>query len=140
MLRAIQRNVAFFGGLALTSWLCALAAPSMISPRGAIGPTILQSQSPFTAMIMVSACVLAAAVVAGIVGRITNTAIGVFVLGFGVFVLAGRTATIGELAFGSAGESARGSLSIVALECMLWALLALLAVWIIFLIAGPFRD
>lgn len=140
MIKAIQRNLAFFGGLAACGWLCAFAASSMISPRGAIGPTMLQAQSPMPAVVMVVGCVIASAVIAGLVGRVTNAAVGVFVLGAGVFVLAGRTVTISELAFGESSGSARVALGSLALETLLLAVVSLVAVMIVFAIAGPLKD
>ena len=54
------------------------------------GPLMLQSQSPALAILAVLVCMFFAAAIAGIVGRMVNSAVGVFVLGAGVFVLGSR--------------------------------------------------
>ena len=115
MKRAILRNLVFFGGLLATGYVCSLATTALTSGRGAHGPTIFHAQQPAWALVVVMACLAAAALVAGFVGRVTNAAIGMFVLGFGVFVLAGRTETVSEIAF-SGGGSARVALGMLALE------------------------
>ena len=140
MMMAIQRNLVFFGGLAVCGWLCTAAATSMLSPQGAIGPSMLRAQSPALAMGMIIGCVIAAAIMAGLVGRMANAAVGTFVLGAGVFALAGRTATIRELAFAESSGSARGPLGMLAVETLIWSAIVLASVMIVWLIAGPLKD
>jgi hypothetical protein len=81
-----------------------------------------------------------AAAIAGIVGRMVNSAVGVFVLGAGVFVLGSRMSGAVEVFMGSAGEPARTIAVILAAESALWALFTLGGVVVIFAIGGRLRD
>jgi hypothetical protein len=92
---------------------------------------------------------LVAAVVAGIAGRFSNAAVGMFVLGIGLYVLDGRLSTIAEPAFGVTGigvgagdpQVGGGALLVRAgIESLLLAIVCLAAVLIVFRVAGPLAD
>ena len=140
MKRAIVRNVALFGGLALSGALCVAALPYLNSPRGAAGPTILMADSPVAALVAVMLCLTLAALLCGIVARLTNSAVGMFVLGAGIFVLAGRMATVKEVAFFTDRGSESGTITVLALETLFWAILALVLTSIVFRLGGLLSD
>ena len=79
-------------------------------------------------------CVAAATGVAAVVGRLVNAAVGLFVLGAGLWALRWRSGTAQDLAFDS------GSLAMVALETALWGGVVLSATMVVFRIAGPLQD
>ena len=140
MSHALVRNVSIFAGVILCGGVCVLAAGYLTSPRGAAGPTVVQSHSLPSAILAVVICVGIATLIAGVVGRLSNAAVGMFVLGTGLFVLASRLTTVVELAFGNATVSSRTIMLLLALEALLWASLCLISTLVIFRISGPFRD
>jgi hypothetical protein len=140
MNHALVRNVAIFSGLVLCSTACLAALPFLISRRGAMGPLMFQAQSPFVAILVVLVCMFFAAAIAGIVARMVNSAVGVFVLGAGVFVLASRMAGTLPVILTSSNQSVRSLAMLLASETLAWALIALAAVVVIFAIGGKLRD
>lgn len=137
MSSAFTRNVALFGGMILAGLACVQAAPMLASIRGDRGPTLLSAERPITAVIAVIACLLIATVIAIVVGRVVNTAVGLFVLGAGVFALDGRLHGLRELAF---AHPQRAALFGMAVETALLALVALGLVVAVFKLSGGFRD
>ncbi|UCD75201.1 MAG: hypothetical protein JSV91_15630 [Phycisphaerales bacterium] len=115
-------------------FLCIPAAGYLTSPRGALGPTVLQAESVIGAAVAVVVCMGLATMVAALVGRFTNAVVGLFVLGGGLYALVHRTATVEELA------RSEQSLGLVVVETVLWALLVLAAVVVVFRLAGPLKD
>jgi hypothetical protein len=149
MVHVIQRNLALLVGMVLCGFICLKAAQFLDSPRGAAGPLVLASQSPMIALAVVVACVLVSALVAGLAGRYSNAAVGVFVLGVGLYVLDGRLSTIAEPAFGVTGigigvgdlQVGGGTVLVRAgIESLLLATVCLAAVLIVFRVAGPLAD
>jgi hypothetical protein len=129
-----RRYAAWVGGMVLCAALCLLAVPFLTSPTGTIGPTTLQAESPAAA---VAATMLAFAVAAGVacaVGRLVNAAVGLFVLGAGLWALRYRCATVVDVAF------AGGSLGLAAIETALWGFAVLGAAFAVFRWGGPLRD
>jgi hypothetical protein len=137
---AIVRNVALFSGLVLCGTACLAAAPFLVSHRGARGPLILSAQSPALAMVAVVICMFFASAIAGIVARMVNSAVGVFVLGAGVFVLASRMSGAVEVFMASSGQNARSVAFGWAVESLIWAVIALGGVITVFTIGGKLRD
>jgi hypothetical protein len=134
MIQALKRNAMILTGIVLCGAILVRARPAFITGRGSAGPAALQAESWLWALLALVICLALAAVVAVVVGRLTNAAVGLFVLGAGAFALASRLATVRELAFDG------GSLMLVALETALMALLALAASLAMFRFAGPLPD
>lgn len=134
MMQTIYRNGTILLGMIMTGLAAAVASGALISPRGAMGPTMLQAQSPAVAVIAIVVLLLISIGVAAGVSRLINAAVGIFVLGWGIAILAMRSATIEEIAFGG------GSLSMVAIETLVWALLILGATIAVFKLGGPLDD
>lgn len=137
MSMALTRNVALFGGMILAGMACVRAAPMFSSIRGDRGPTIFAAERPAAAALALLVCLLIATAVACAVGRVVNAAVGLFVLGAGVFTLDSRLAGLRELAFAHPEKSA---LYGMAIETMALALVALGLILIVFAITGGFRD
>jgi hypothetical protein len=129
-----RRYVVVFGGILVAAWICYQASRFAVSPRGAIGPTMFQAESPVVATLAMVICFALAAAVAAVVGRLVNTAVGLFVLGAGLWGLRLRLGTVEDLAF------ADGSMGLVAIETVFWALLILGAVIAMFEVSGPLPD
>ena len=134
MAEAIRRNSALVIGLALAGLIFAMASGTMTFHTGAAAASLIQAESPLMAGLAVIIALALALVIACVVGRMVNAVVGLFVLGGGLFVLAGRSGTIESLVFGG------GSLSLLALESLLWAGLVLLAAVVVFKVAGPLQD
>lgn len=134
MAEVLQKNIALVLGIVACALICVPAASWAMFHTGAPGPGVLQAETPIVAALMTILCLGAAAVVAGVVARFSNAATGLFALGAGVFVLARRMGTAEELIFGN------GSLTLIGVETLLWAVLVLMCVLIVFRIAGPLRD
>jgi hypothetical protein len=134
MVQVLKRNTVILMGILLCGLLCVRARPFLINPRGAMGPTVLQADSWIWAAFGLVLFLALAAIVAVAVGRMTNAAVGLFVLGAGVFALAGRLSTVRELAF------SEGSLGLVALETLLMTAVALAASVAMFRLVGPLSD
>ena len=125
-----RRYAVVFAGMVLAAALCSLGARFWLSPRGALGPTLFQAQAPVTATIAMVVVFAVATGVATVVGRLVNAAVGLFVLGAGLWALRLRLGTIQELAF------SEGSLGLVALETAFWGMLVLGATVVVFSFAG----
>ncbi len=129
-----KRYIVVWGGVVIAAAACVLVIPHTYSSRGIIGPTLLQAQSPIAATAALVAGLTAATIVGAVVGRLTNAVVGLFVIGFGLGMLALRFGSIRDLAF------AHGSLPLLALETVLWACAVLGSTLVVFRIAGPLGD
>ncbi len=135
MLQVVKHWAVLLLGMTATGLLCAAVAPFAISPRGSIGPTIFQAESPITATIAAIVGIGAAFVISVFVGRIINTAVGLFVLGWGIGVLAMRTGTIQEIML--IGDT---SLWLIAVETFFWAVCILGMTSLMFRWSGSLQD
>jgi hypothetical protein len=123
-----------FGGGVATAFICTAAVPFLVASTGTIGPTALQAQSPASALVAMLVVFGIAAVMAGFVGKYVNAAVGLFVLGAGLWALRLRSATAVDMIF------AEGSVTLVAVETALWGFMVLGATWLVFRIGGPLSD
>ncbi len=129
-----RRYGVVFGGAVAAAFVCSAAVPFLVASTGTIGPTALQAQSPMTALAAMIILFLLAAGLSGLVGRYVNAAVGMFVLGAGLWALRLKSATAVDLAF------AEGSLVLVAVETAMWGVLVLGGTAIVFRIAGRLTD
>ncbi|MCI0365729.1 MAG: hypothetical protein L0219_17860 [Phycisphaerales bacterium] len=127
MVEAIKRNAVILLGLILAGAACVMASGYLASPRGALGPTVMGAQSPVSAGLAILLCFTGATIVACLVARMINPLVGLFVLGAGLFALAGRAETVAELAFSGSPPGGRTRLALLAIETMMWAGLVLAA-------------
>jgi hypothetical protein len=129
-----RRYAVVFFGMLVAAGICYQAARFAVSPRGTIGPTMFQAQSPVSATFTMVLIFGVATALAAYVGRLVNTAVGLFVLGAGLWALRLRLGTIEDLAF------ANGSLGLVMVETVFWSLLVLGATLAVFKFGGPLSD
>lgn len=135
MLEAVRHYAILLVGLTLTGLICAASLPFAHSPRGGVGPTIFQAESPVMAALATAVAMALAFIVSVIVGKLINSAVGLFVMGWGIAVFAMRTETVQEFAL--AGDS---SLVLIMLETLLWAGILLGMTLLMFRFAGDFKD
>ncbi len=133
MVEAIRRNAIILAGMALAALACVLAAPALMSSRGSIVPAALLAERPLLALLSVTGALFVAALIAAAVGRMTNAAVGTFVLGSGLFVLAGRTHTVFEAA-------RLEGLAKAPIELLLWTAIGAGALLMLFHLSGWFKD
>jgi hypothetical protein len=137
MLPTMFRNAVLVLGVIAAGFIGARVAPFLITPRGAAGPSILQSESVVAAAGAILIGFLLMIVIAGIVARLVNAAVGLFIAGAGMFVLDGRLDTMKTLALGSGGLSPNMVLGLLAVEALLLAVLVLGGTLAVFRIGGP---
>ncbi len=130
-----KRFLVILGGLAVAGAVCLPAIPYTYSPKGVVGPTILQAQSPMGAGIALIVGLTVASIVGAVVGRLTNAIVGLFIVGVGLGVVALRFGSIQDVAFAD-----DGSLHLLALETVLWAVAVLGSTLLVFKLAGPLPD
>ncbi|MDP7005412.1 MAG: hypothetical protein QF718_04300 [Phycisphaerales bacterium] len=122
----IAMAIVGFTGVWLASWL--------FSPRGSLGPTILQSISPIKACFAVLITVGIASVIGGFIARISTTISGMFVLGFSLFAMAMKLEGVEELIYSG------GSFYILIIEALFLSIVVLIGTLIVFAIGGPLKD
>jgi hypothetical protein len=129
-----RRYAVVFAGMLVAAGICYQISRFAASPRGTIGPTAFQAESPVMATIGIVVLFALATAVAAHVGKLVNAAVGLFILGAGLWALRLRLGTVEDLAF------ADGSLGLVAAETAFWGLLVMGATLAVFRIAGPLSD
>lgn len=121
-------------GIVLVLLLMVPVIPFLASPRGVVGPSMVDAVHPGSAAAAMLAGVAACTVVGAVVGRLINAAVGLFVVGCGLAVVSMRSGTVMDIAFGG------GSLRPVALETLAWgAAVAVISV-VVFRVSGPLPD
>jgi hypothetical protein len=134
-LHGVWRHLAIWGGVAAAALAFQPALAWLTSSGGPPAPGILHVSALPGAAFVVAGCFLAAALIAAVVGRLTNAAVGLFVLGCGLSYLAMRAGTVRELAF-----MAGASLTLHAIETMGWSILLALGSGLVFKVSGPLTD
>ncbi len=135
MIEVIRHYVVVLVGMTLTGLICAAALPFAHSPRGGVGPTFFQAESPITTTIATGIALVAAFAVSAVVGRLINACVGLFVMGWGIAVFAMRTETVQEVAL--SGDT---NLMLVVIETIFWGALILVMTVLMFKVTGPLKD
>lgn len=134
IIAASQRYTALIVGIILAGLVMSFSLGSMESLRGVPGPTIAQAIAPVTATLVLLGCLFVAFLIAVVVGRIVNPAVGTFVLGSGVGTVALGSGSHLDLLFaGATGPT-------VALETLAWGGLVLVLAAGIHRLSGPLPD
>jgi len=120
--------------MGIVGFLGSWEASGLVSERGEIGPTVLQSQSPISALIAILITLGVSSVIAGFVARFTTTNSGMFVLGFSLFAMAMRMDGIEAFVYGG------GNVNLLILEALFLSVVVLLGTLIVFAIGGPMKD
>ncbi len=126
-----RRWVPVLVGMGLTAVVFWFAQPALLSPRGAIGPTVLLSERPMVAIGALAVCFAMASVVAIVLGKLVNAVTGLFVLGWGLAVLTMRCATMVEVAF--TPDKPAG---MIVVESLLWGAVVLGLVVVVLRVVG----
>lgn len=132
--RPIARYVALCVGAVACAFLVMPAFPFLVSDRGVLGPTSSDAVHPAQAAAAMAFAASACTLVACAVGRLINAAVGLFVLGVGMAVLAGRTGTVLDAAFDG------DALLPIALETLAWSALTAAMSAVVFRSSGPLLD
>lgn len=106
-------------GLSIACFL--LVESTLLSPRGSFGPTVLQAQVPLASVLAILGALAVGTVIALGIGRMFNTSTGLLVLGIGLGWLALQLQPVQEILL-------NGSMELVALEGLAWAILLLIIV------------
>lgn len=134
----MQHPVVRYAVLALGIGLCIAVmvpvVPFLASARGVAGPTASDAIHPVQAALAMAVGAAACTAVACAVGRLINAAVGLFVLGCGVAVLAGRCGTILDAAFDG------DRLLPMAVETIAWGGAVLVMSVAVFRASGPLLD
>jgi hypothetical protein len=120
--------------MAIVGFLGSFEASSLVSPRGEIGPTILQAQSPISAVIAILITVGIASVIGGIVAKYTSTTSGMLVLGFSLFAMAMKLDGIEAFVYGG------GNFYLLILEAIFLSVIVMIGTIVVFAIGGPLKD
>jgi hypothetical protein len=121
--------------MVVTGLIGGLTALMLTSPRGGAGPTILQAQSPAIAMAAAAGCVVLCTIVGIVIARLTNSIVGLFMVGWGLGILCLSTRTIQELAFTNGARP-----GLLPVETGLWAVMIFLAALAVLRFSPPLRD
>jgi len=135
MLDAIRRYGTLLVAALLAGLVGGTAAGWMQSPRAVAGPLLSVTESPITSLVVVVVAVGVLAALAIATARLVNSAVGLFVLGWGVAVMAMRSGTIVDAAL-------LGDVSAIqiASETLLFAVLVAFASIAIWRVGGPLED
>jgi len=106
---------------------------ALVSSRGALGPTMLQSISPLSSIVAVLITVGVASVIGGFVARLTSATTGMFILGFSLFAMALKLEGVEELILSN------GNWNLLVLEAALLSAIVLLGAITVFAIGGPLQ-
>lgn len=129
-----RRTVVVGAGIVACALLFSLSVAPSLSLRGVPGPLVLMAEAPLRAFLWTGVSFALATVVACAVGRLINAVVAMFVLGCGVGLLAMRSGTVLDFAFGD------GSLVRAALESALWCAAVAASSVAVFRVSGPLPD
>ncbi|MFM8697129.1 MAG: hypothetical protein ACKOF7_00435 [Phycisphaerales bacterium] len=134
----MQHPVARYAVLVLGVAACILLAlpvlPWLTSARGVAGPGASDAVHTVPAAVAMVVGAAAFTAVACVVGRLINAAVGLFVLGCGLAVVAGRTGTVVDAAFDG------DTLMPLACETLAWGAAVLGMSMVVFKVSGPLID
>ena len=118
----------------IVGFLGAWQADALISTRGALGPTILQTVSPISSVIAILITVGIASAIGGIIARLTTIPTGMFILGFSLFGMAMKLHGAEEFIM------SQGNYNLLILEATFLSVIVLLGTLVVFAIGGDSRQ
>jgi len=134
MINALQRYLILIGALLLAPFIVMPAIAWRLSDWGGAAPLTLGAQSPLMADLGLLFALVCLFIVATIVSRVLNTAVGLFIIGFGICLIAFRCDTVEIFAWSESTVWALGG------ETIIWIpIVGLLAIGI-FKISGGLTD
>ena len=134
MINAIQRYMILFGALLLTPFIVMPAIAWRFSDWGGPSPLAHGAQSPFMADLGLLLSLVVLLALGAVVSRGLNTAVGLFVIGFGVCLIAFRCDTVETFAWSEASVWALG------IETMLWIPIVAVLTIVVFRFSKGLRD
>ena len=120
--------------LALAALVGSIGAEWLGSPRGGLGPTIVQAVMPVSAAIAVILVVAIATLLGIIVAKVSSAASGLFVVGFALFTISMKTQGVTEYIF------SESNIQLLMVEALGMSFLLLLSSIVIFKLGGPLKD
>ena len=106
----------------------------LLSIRGTLGPTAMQSNSPINAIFAVVFVTIIGASIGSIIAKYTTTNSGMFVFGFAYFILAMNLVGVEEFIL------MQGNVWLLVVEALFVSCLILLGTLLIFSVGGPMKD
>ncbi len=116
------------------SIIMSLAVGPLQSPRGVAGPTVGLAAQPLVAGIILLGTLSASMIIAVLVGKAINAAVGLFVLGWGILVLSMQCGTIADVVFDGSG------IMPLVFEGALWGVMVLVISGVMFRLCGALPD
>jgi len=110
--------------------LGAWQAETLVSSRGTLGPTILQTISPVSSVIAILITVAIASVIGGLIARLTTIPTGMFIFGFALFSMALKLHGAEEFIM------SQGNYNLLILEATFISVVVLLGTLVVFAIGG----
>jgi len=120
--------------MAVVGYLGISQASGLFSERGSLGPTILQSESPMVALISVIVTIGVAAIIGGLVARMTTSVSGMFILGFSLFALSMRLHGVTEFIMSGS------SVNLLIIESIVVGTIVYIGSIVVFSIGGSLQD
>ncbi|MBT8486108.1 MAG: hypothetical protein HKO59_12625 [Phycisphaerales bacterium] len=133
MMKAVIQNGVLFGGMAVGAVVTSVLTPGLETPTGEIGASVLHAESIVRAVVAMAGATLVAAAVGVAVGKVCNTAVGLFAAGGAWFGLAWRAGTIESHLFD-------GVPLLFAVETLGLGVVVGVVAWLVFRLAGPLTD
>ena len=131
---AVYRYAVILAGLVVVTFLAIPVMGALASNRGVPSPLLLNAASPLWGMLVFLCMLVLMTVAACLVARQLNAAVGLFVLGFGIGVVAIRSGGVADFAW------EEGSLWMLATETIIWsAIIAFLAL-VVMRVSGGLDD
>lgn len=134
MINAIQRYMILFGALLLTPFIVMPAISWRLSDWGGAAPLAHDAQSPLMADLGLLIALVLLLVLGGFVSRALNTAVGLFIIGFGICLIAIRCDTVEVFAWSESSVWALG------IETVLWIPIVAVLTVAVFRISGGLKD
>lgn len=130
----MRRYGGLFGGLIVAGLVGGFLSRWMIGDRGIPGPLLLLGDGGMRSAGLAIVALLILTVVAIVVARMINSAVGMFVLGCGLGVLAMRCGTVRDVIFGGVSPTT------MAIETLLWSVAIAIAGLALFKAGGWLAD
>ena len=120
--------------IGFAGFLGAWQADTLVSIRGALGPTILQTISPISSVIAILITIGGASVLGGFIARLTTIPTGMFILGFSLFGMTLKLHGVEEFIMSN------GNYNLLILEAAFLSAIVLLGTIVVFSIGGQFKS
>lgn len=128
------RSAIVVTAIGLVGFVGVWQADGLFSARGTLGPSVLQSNSPASALLAMVIMIAFGSLIGGFVAKVSTTTTGMFVFGFAICAMAMRLAGATEFITND------GNYSMLLFEAVLVSVLVLLGTIGVFAIGGPISS